>query len=57
MTQLAGAAGELRGTVTITRKATGAVETYEIVGRVSPEQAKQLEQAASAPQAAPNEAE
>jgi len=55
MSNLGGAAGELRGTVTITRKATGAVETYQIVGRVTPEQAKQIEEAASAPQAAHND--
>ena len=34
MNELVGASGELRGVVTITRKATGKTETYSIVGRV-----------------------
>lgn len=55
MSSIASSGGELRGTVTITRKATGAVETYQIVGRVTPEQAKEIEEmldTARAPQAA-----
>ena len=35
---LSGNGGELRATVTVTRKATGAVETYELVGQTTPEE-------------------
>lgn len=31
--------GELRCTLTVTRKATGKIETYELVGNATPEQA------------------
>lgn len=34
MSELQGQAGEVRMTVSITRKATGKVETVELVGRV-----------------------
>ena len=37
MSELKGQPGELRATIHITRKATGKVETYELVGQVSPE--------------------
>jgi hypothetical protein len=43
VSELAGTPGELRMTVTITRKDTGAVETYQMVGRVTPEVIKQLD--------------
>lgn len=38
MRELKGQGGELRATIQITRKATGKVETYELVGRTTPEQ-------------------
>ena len=37
MADLSGQPGHLQFTVTITRKATGAVETYDMVGYVAPE--------------------
>lgn len=42
MNELKGQPGELRATVTIIRKATGKVETYELVGHATPEQDEQL---------------
>lgn len=42
MPDLVGPPGEVRMTVTITRAATGKVETYEVVGKVTPEQLEQL---------------
>lgn len=38
MSDLNGQTGELRAVITVTRKATGKVETYELVGRTTPEQ-------------------
>lgn len=38
MSELQGQGGELRCTVTITRKATGKTETVELIGRTTPEQ-------------------
>ena len=42
MNEMVGQAGELRATVQVTRKATGKVEEYELVGRLSAEQHEQL---------------
>lgn len=42
MSELQGTPGELRATISITRKATGKVETYELVGHVTAEQEQQL---------------
>jgi hypothetical protein len=42
MNEMVGQAGELRATVQVTRKATGKVEEYEMVGYLSPEQHEQL---------------
>ena len=42
MNDLKGQAGELRATVTIKRAATGKVETYDMVGTATPEQAAAL---------------
>ena len=39
---LQGPPAEIRFTVTITRKATGAVETYDMVGAATPEQVAAL---------------
>ena len=39
---LKGQPGELRATITITRKATGKKETFEIVGKADPEKLKAL---------------
>ena len=39
---LKGTGGELRATVHITRKDTGEVETYEVVGHTTPEQHVQI---------------
>lgn len=39
MNDLTGQPGELKATITITRKATGKVETYELTGTAAPEQA------------------
>lgn len=44
MSELAADIGELRAVISITRKETGAVETYELVGRTTPEQHAQIEQ-------------
>lgn len=44
MNDIAGKPGELRMTVSITRKATGEVETYELVGHATPEQDEQLKE-------------
>ena len=38
MSELKGQSGELHATIQITRKATGKVETFELVGRTTPEQ-------------------
>ena len=45
MVSLNGQPGHLQFTVTITRKATGAVETYNMVGYAEPEQQEALERA------------
>ena len=42
MNDLKGPPAELRFTVTIKRKATGAVETYDMVGTATPEQVEAL---------------
>lgn len=42
MSTLQGQIGELSFTVQITRAATGTVETYELVGKVTAEQAEEL---------------
>jgi hypothetical protein len=42
MSELKGIVGELRATVHVTRKATGKVETYEVVGGVTQEQADKI---------------
>ena len=42
MADLSGQIGELRATVTITRAATGKEETYEIIGRTTPEEHRKL---------------
>ena len=42
MSELSGTGGELRATVHITRAETGKVETYEVVGRTTPEQHAQI---------------
>jgi hypothetical protein len=42
MNELKGPPAKIRFTVTITRKATGAVETYDMVGAATPEQAAEL---------------
>ena len=42
MAELSGGGGELRFTVQVKRAATGEVETHELVGKVSDEQAEQL---------------
>lgn len=39
--ELKGQPGELRATISVTRKATGKVETYELIGRVQPEEPQQ----------------
>lgn len=44
MSELKGQPGELRMTVSITRKATGLTETYELVGHTTPEQDEQLKE-------------
>ncbi len=38
MSDLKGAGGQLRATIQVTRKATGKVETYHLVGNTSPEE-------------------
>lgn len=43
MPDLTGQVGELRMSVQIVRKATGEVETHELVGFVNEEQLKQLQ--------------
>jgi len=42
MSELIAQPGELRFTVTIKRKATGKIETFEMVGHADPEQLKQI---------------
>ena len=44
MSDLTGVPGELRFTLTIKRKATGAIETYDMIGRVTPgDEQKEME--------------
>lgn len=43
MVNLSGDVGELRFTVQITRKATGQVEEIELVGRITEEQVKEIQ--------------
>lgn len=43
MSNLSGDVGELRFTVQITRKATGQVEEIELVGRITEEQVKEIQ--------------
>jgi hypothetical protein len=38
MSSLIGQVGEMRATISITRKATGKVDTFEIIGAVTQEQ-------------------
>ena len=45
MSEIKGPGGELRATIHITRKETGKVETYELVGRTSPEQHAEIMEA------------
>lgn len=47
MSDLKGAGGEFRATIHITRAATGKVETYELVGRTTPEQHEKIVHGAS----------
>lgn len=42
MPDLQAPVGELHGTITVTRAATGKVETFKIVGKVNHEQAEAL---------------
>lgn len=42
MSDLKGQTGELRATIQVTRKATGKVETFELVGRTTPAQHEQM---------------
>lgn len=42
MSDLKGQGGELRATIQVTRAATGMVETYELIGGCSLEEAKAL---------------
>lgn len=42
MTDLVGQPGELRLTLSIKRKSTGKVETYEVVGHSDPEKLKEI---------------
>lgn len=42
MSEATGQAGQITATVTITRKATGETETYNLTGLVSQEQIEQL---------------
>ncbi len=42
MINLQGQEGELRFTVQITRAATGKVEEYELIGKITSEEAQQL---------------
>ena len=42
MSKLTAIPGELRATIQITRKATGKVETFEIVGHPDPEKLAQI---------------
>lgn len=43
MAELQGQVGELRFTVEVTRAETGKVETYELVGKITDEQLKEIE--------------
>jgi hypothetical protein len=42
---LSGQPGELRATIHVTRKATGLVETFELIGHSDPEKLKEILQA------------
>jgi len=42
MSDIIGAVGELRATIHIIRKATGVVDTFELIGVLTPEQATAL---------------
>lgn len=42
MSDLKATGGELRATIHVTRKATGKVETFEIIGHTDPEKLKEL---------------
>ena len=42
MSEIKGTGGELRGTLHIKRKATGKVETVELVGQTTPEEHEQI---------------
>ena len=44
MTEAKGGGGELRAVVTITRKETGKVEEFELVGHATQEQVEQLKE-------------
>lgn len=43
MNELAGAIGEVKLTVSVTRKETGKVETFEMTGKVTQDQLNELE--------------
>lgn len=43
MAELKGQEGELRFTIQVTRAATGKVEEYELVGKITEEQLKEIE--------------
>ena len=43
MASLMGQAGELRFTVEVTRKDTGSVDKFELIGKVTEEQLKELQ--------------
>lgn len=51
--KLSGGSGQITAIVTITRKATGEVETYNLTGVVSPEQIETLEREAADQQEQP----
>lgn len=42
MSELSGGGGEFRATIQITRKATGKVETVELVGRTTPKEHEKI---------------
>jgi len=42
MSDLQGNGGELRATIHIKRKATGKIETFELVGRTTPEEHERI---------------
>lgn len=43
MVELGGQVGELRFTIHITRKETGQVETYQLIGVIDPDKMKELQ--------------